>query len=94
MAKSNTYKTSYGLEYKLLTPAQWKKTRNTLQNPYDKSIGDMHIANSGYAIMDTQYNTPIDNEYDLGDIYNQIDEMKKRNVSSAKVKSTALGGQG
>lgn len=90
---SKTYKTSYGLEYRLLTPKQWDKEKSNFMD-YDRSIADMHIKNSGSVIVDTQYGAPIDNEYDLGEIYGRIDEMKKNNAKSAKLKSAALGGQG
>lgn len=90
---SKTYKTSYGLEYRLLTPKQWDKEKSNFMD-YDRVVANNHIYNSGKVIVDTQYGSPIDNEYDLAEIYDQIDEMKKSNAKNVKLKSAAIGGQG
>lgn len=37
---------------------------------YDRNIAKCHIANCGKIIVDITYGQPIDNEYDLEEIYN------------------------
>ena len=61
---------------------------------YDRTVANAHIRNSGNVIVDTQYGAPIDNEYDLSEIYNQIREKTSATSKGARVKSAALGGQG
>lgn len=61
-------KTSYGLEYNVL-PAE---RLNDFQG-YDRSIAEIQIANCGKIIVSAEYGDPIDNEYDLAEIYEQIE---------------------
>ena len=61
-------KTSYGLEFNLL-PAE---RLNGFQG-YDKTVAQCHIANCGKIIVSAEYGDPIDNEYDLAEIYEQIE---------------------
>ena len=56
-------KTNYGLEFKLLS-----KIKPSWSN-YDKQVAGMHLANAGKIIVDTTYGNPIDNEFDLDEIY-------------------------
>ena len=60
-------KTSYGLEFMLLPSEQLDRFEE-----YDRSVAECHIANCGSIIVDSVYEQPIDNEYDLEDIYNLI----------------------
>ena len=60
-------KTSYGLEFELLSKEEVERFEG-----YDKVVAQCHIANCGSIIVDAVYNEPIDNEYDLADIYNMI----------------------
>ena len=56
-------KTNYGLKFNLLSKVKpsW--------SDYDKQIARTHLANAGKIIVDTTYGNPIDNEYDLDEIY-------------------------
>ena len=60
-------KTSYGLEFMILTAEELDKFEG-----YDRHVAECHIANCGSIIVDTTYQQPIDNEYDLEEIYNLI----------------------
>ena len=62
-------KTSYGLEFETLP----KEELNQFEE-YDKVVAQCHIANCGYIIVDTVYRQPIDNEYDLDEIYEMINK--------------------
>lgn len=52
-----------GLKFELL-----KEIDPTWEN-YDKTVAQCHIKNVGVIIVDTEYHKPIDNEYDLDEIY-------------------------
>ena len=58
-------KTSYGLEFKVLDAIEVNRF-----NGYDRMVAQCQIANCGSIIVDTEYEQPIDNEYDLEQIYN------------------------
>jgi len=60
-------KTSYGLEFELLNASDLDKF-----DGYDRVVAECHIANCGSIIVDTVYHQPIDNEYDLEEIYNLL----------------------
>ena len=60
-------KTSYGLEYMILPAEELDRYEG-----YDRSVAECHIANCGSIVVDTTYQQPIDNEYDLEEIYNTI----------------------
>lgn len=62
-------KTNYGMEYEILTADELHRF-----DGYDRSVAQCHIANCGCIIVGTQYGQPIDNEYDLEEIYKQIKE--------------------
>lgn len=62
-------KTSYGLEFKPIDAEEISRFTG-----YDKAVAQCHIANCGYIIVDTLYEQPIDNEYDLDVIYELIKE--------------------
>ena len=72
--------TDYGLEFIVLSPQEWQ-SRKAEMDPYDASIGDMHIQNYGFVIIDAQYEQPIDNEYDLEEIENQLKNYARSSVS-------------
>ena len=72
--------TDYGLEFKVLSPQEWQSRKGEMDS-YDASIGDMHIQNYGFVIIDAQYEQPIDNEYDLEEIENQLKNYARSSVS-------------
>ena len=57
----------YELQYKTLASTEIDKFEG-----YDRSVAECHIANCGQIIVDCVYEQPIDNEYDLEEIYKQI----------------------
>lgn len=59
--------TSYGLKFDVLPKEEVEQFEG-----YDRVVAQCHIANCGSIIVDAVYNEPIDNEYDLADIYNMI----------------------
>lgn len=59
--------TTYGLEYKILNAGEIDRFTG-----YDRSVAQCQIANGGRIIIDIIYEQPIDNEYDLEEIYNQL----------------------
>lgn len=63
-------KTSYGLEFNTVTEIDpgW--------SDYDKKVAESHLANTGVVIVDAKYGQPIDNEYDLEEIYRIIEKEK------------------
>lgn len=63
-----------GLKFELL-----KEIDPTWEN-YDKTVAQCHIKNVGVIIVDTEYHKPIDNEYDLDEIY-RILEAKDSELS-------------
>ena len=63
-------KTSYGLEFKPINAEEISRFTG-----YDRAIAQCHIANCGCIIVDTLYEQPIDNEYDLEEIYEQLKEQ-------------------
>lgn len=60
-------KTRNGIEFNILNAEEI-----TRFNGYDKAVAECHIANFGKIIVDAVYQQPIDNEYDLEEIYNTI----------------------
>lgn len=62
-------KTSYGLEFKPLDAGEIVRFAG-----YDRAVAECHIANCGCIIVDVEYEQPIDNEYDLEEIYEQLKE--------------------
>ena len=62
-------KTSYGLEFEVLAAEEVGRFEG-----YDKCVAKCHIANCGQIIIDCCYGLPIDNEYDLDEIYGLINE--------------------
>ena len=62
-----TMQTSYGLKCKTLSAEELDRFEG-----YDKSIARCHIANCGHIIVDCVYEQPIDNEYDLEEIYDLL----------------------
>ena len=58
--------TEYGLKYRVLEePEEW-------DDPYDILMGKVHMGNFGCVIVDAEYGTPIDNEYDLEAIASEL----------------------
>ena len=60
-------KTSYGLEFNTLRAEELDRFSG-----YDRAVAECHIVNSGRIIIDTLFEQPIDNEYDLEEIYKLI----------------------
>ena len=69
--RGRSMKTSYGLEFRL----QDKGYLDSLDG-YDKVVASTHLANSG-KIITYPSGEPIDNEYDLEEIYGMIRKQKK-----------------
>jgi hypothetical protein len=71
--------TSYGLNYIIITPNEWKVLKPLATHcdwtDYDIRMIDIHIMNCGYGILDAEYQRPIDNEYDLEEIYSSIESL-------------------
>ncbi|MFK1903891.1 hypothetical protein ACIXC0_05745 [Bacteroides fragilis] len=65
-------RTSYGLEFNTVTEI------NPEWSDYDKTIAECHLANTGVVIVDTEYGQPIDNEYDLEEIYRLLEKENKK----------------
>lgn len=57
-----------GLEYETLDPSEIDKF-----DGYDRTVAQCHIDNVGRIIVYKGTMEPIDNEYDLGEIYNEIE---------------------
>ncbi|MCS2889280.1 hypothetical protein NXV14_22630 [Bacteroides fragilis] len=68
-------RTSYGLEFNTVTEI------NPEWSDYDKTIAECHLANTGVVIVDTEYGQPIDNEYDLEEIYRLLEKENKKNAA-------------
>lgn len=65
--KTKMMKTSNGLEFRVLCASEIGRF-----NGYDRSVAECHIANCGRIIVDNLYGQPIDNEFDLEEIYNLL----------------------
>lgn len=63
-------KTSYGLEFNTVTKI------NPEWSGYDKTVAKCHLANAGVIIVDAEYGQPIDNRYDLEEIYRLLEKEK------------------
>ena len=76
-----THQTSYGLSYILITPKDWEWLKPIAVGEcgwtdYDVAqVECIQIPNCGYGILDAKYQRPIDNEYDLDEIYTEISEV-------------------
>ena len=68
-------RTSYGLEFNTVTEI------NPEWSDYDKTIAECHLANTGVVIVDTEYGQPIDNEYDLEEIYRLLEKENKKSAA-------------
>lgn len=61
--------TYYGLKFNILPKEEIDRFTE-----YDRVVAQCHIANCGSIIVDTVYRQPIDNEYDLYEIYEMINK--------------------
>lgn len=68
MNTKEIFQTSYGLKYQLT-----QKINPNWSN-YDKLVAETHLKNVGVIIIDNVYCQPIDNEYDLGEIYSILEQ--------------------
>lgn len=81
--------TNYGLKFNLLS-----KIKPSWSN-YDEQIARTHLANTGKIIVDATYGNPIDNEFDLGEIYQilsrtqTVKKLKKGDFFRLKDSGTA-----
>lgn len=62
-------KTSYGLEFEILPKEEVGRFED-----YDKVVAQCHVANVGCIIVDTKYHQPLDNEFDLEEIYGMLEK--------------------
>lgn len=72
-------KTSYGLEFDIIheiDPA-WSE--------YDRMVAGCHLANAGVIIVDCEYGQPIDNEYDLDEIYRIVKVSKNTRITTTDI---------
>lgn len=81
--------TDYGLAFKVLSPQEWQN-RKVGMDSYDAAIGDMHIQNYGFVIIDAQYEQPIDNEYDLEEIKNQLKGYARSSIAPVSLTEAQL----
>lgn len=61
-----------GLEYETLDPSEIGKFVG-----YDRTVAQCHIDNVGCIIVYAGTMEPIDNEYDLGEIYKEIENSAR-----------------
>ena len=59
---------------------------------YDRTVAQTHIDNVGCIIVSAMYGDPIDNEYDLDEIYQAIEgtqmyESKRKQIQRQKIHS-------
>ena len=77
------------------------KTRKTVSeswNEYEQVVGGNQLLNFGIIFLD-KYNKPIDNEYELEELYEKYQEVKKLNftecaicmTNSQKIQKFAMG---
>lgn len=62
-------KTSYGLHFETRPKEDVEQYEG-----YDRTTAECHIANCGCIIVDTVYHQPLDNEFDLAEIYDMLDK--------------------
>jgi hypothetical protein len=67
--------TSYGLKFELV------KEINPQWDDYNKTMAECHLQNAGVIIVDTKYEVPIDNEFDLDEIYRMLETQKSLELS-------------
>lgn len=67
--------TSYGLKFELVKEIdpQW--------DGYNKAVAECHLQNAGVIIIDIEYQTPIDDEFDLDEIYRMLETQKSLELS-------------
>ena len=66
--------TSSGLKYETLDPSEI----NVFSDEYDRNTAQCHIQNVGKIIVYAGKREPIDNEYDLEEIYSDIENAHRR----------------
>lgn len=67
--------TSYGLKIELV------KEINPQWDDYNKMVAECHLQNAGVIIVDIEYQTPIDDEFDLDEIYRMLETQKSLELS-------------
>lgn len=67
--------TSYGLKFELV------KEINPQWDDYNKTVAECHLQNAGVIIIDIEYQTPIDDEFDLDEIYRMLETQKSLELS-------------
>jgi len=68
IVKESLSKLDRGLEYETLDPSEINKFSG-----YDRTVAQCHIDNVGCIIVYAGTMEPIDNEYDLDEIYSKIE---------------------
>lgn len=66
---------SYGLKFELV------KEINPQWDDYNKTVAECHLQNAGVIIVDIEYQTPIDDEFDLDEIYRMLETQKSLELS-------------
>ncbi len=51
-----------GQEFTKVSPTEWEQKKGSLKMEYDKVMGDIHVKNWGFVILD-QYGAPVDDEF-------------------------------
>ena len=65
---------STGREVKIYPREEINKLSNFDPIGYNRTVMENQIENCGYIIVDAQYGDPIDNEYDLDEIYSCVEK--------------------
>lgn len=68
--------TSYGLKFEFV------RKINPHWSNYDKTITECHLQNVGVIIIDAKYQTPLDCEFDLEEIYQMIETVTNGEVNN------------
>lgn len=70
---TNICTTNYGLKFIPITKEEWEILKPLTEScdwtEYDMMQIDIQFMNGDYAFLDAEYQKPIDNEYDLGELY-------------------------
>lgn len=69
------YETEYGLKFRLLKEAP-ESCLNNRWKPYDLIVSVAHENQYGCIIVDAEYGTPIDNDYDLEVIAGMLKDIR------------------
>lgn len=79
METKSNMKTSYGLEFNLVSEV------NPAWGDYDKLVARCHLKQVEVIIVDAKCGQPIDNEYDLEEIYRLVKEAKNTGITKTDI---------